>query len=202
MKLYADRPLRALLQITSDVLAAVWVYLWIRAALSLREILTSLDRPGELMADTGRGFSEHMDSAAEQALKVPLAGESLAAPFTRMSETGDSLTSAGHAFQESVASLSLTLPLFVAAVPLLLAAATWLPARARWVRQAAAVRRTGGMSAEARSRLLALRALASVPPARLAAVHEDPVGAWHADESGAVRDLAALELRRLGLRSP
>ncbi|WP_159945157.1 MULTISPECIES: hypothetical protein [unclassified Nocardiopsis] len=200
MKLYADRPLRALLQLTSDLIAVAWVYLWVRAALWLRETILALNRPGELLASTGRGLTEHMDNAAEQARRVPLAGEALSTPFTSMSGSGESLTAAGDSFQESVASLALTLPLLTVLVPVLLVAATWLPLRARWVRQAGAVRRTRGLTPEARSRLLALRALTSVPPARLARVHEDPVGAWHTDDSRAVAALATLELRRLGLR--
>ncbi|NYH51512.1 MULTISPECIES: hypothetical protein [Nocardiopsis] len=200
MKPYADAPVRMFLQIAADLLALAWVYLWIRAALSLREIIMGLNRPGELMVSTGEGFSEHMDNAAEQALKVPLAGDALATPFTSMSGTGESLSAAGASFQESVASLGLTLPLLTAALPLLLLAATWLPARARWIRQAGSVRRLRGLTPEARSRLLALRALASVSPSRLAGVHEDPAGAWHADDRKAVRALASLELRRLGLR--
>ncbi|MEU0490439.1 hypothetical protein ABZ249_14525 [Nocardiopsis sp. NPDC006139] len=201
MKLYADRPVRALFQLASDALAVAWVYLWVRAALELRDMIGALDRPGELMAATGRGFSEHMDSAAEQAAKVPLAGETLAVPFTNMSETGASLTSAGDSFRETVASLATTLPLLVAAVPVLLVATTWLPARARWIARATSVRRTGKLSPEARSRLLALRALTSVAPARLAAVHPDPAGAWRSGDTAALDRLAALELRRMGLRA-
>ncbi|WP_150238790.1 hypothetical protein [Nocardiopsis quinghaiensis] len=200
MKLYADNPVRMFLQIAADLLALAWVYLWIRAALSLRETVLALNRPGELMASTGEGFTEHMDSAAEQALKVPLAGEALSTPFTNMSGTGESLSAAGASLQESVASLALALPLLTAALPLLLLAATWLPARARWVRQAASTRRLRGLTPEARSRLLALRALSSVSPSRLAGAHEDPAGAWRSDDREAVHALASLELRRLGLR--
>ncbi|WP_433700123.1 hypothetical protein [Nocardiopsis sp. CA-288880] len=200
MKLYADRPARAFVQIASDVLVLAWIYVWVRAALSLRETVLALDRPGELLEDTGREFTEHMAGAAEQARRVPVAGEALAAPFTGMSGTGESLASAGDSFRESVASLALTLPLLTVSLPLLLVAATWLPARVRWVRQAGATRRLRGLAPEARSRLLALRALASVAPSRLVGVHEDPAGAWHADDRRAVDALAGLELRRLGLR--
>ncbi|MDE3721305.1 hypothetical protein PWG71_07880 [Nocardiopsis sp. N85] len=201
MKLYADHPVRALFQLISDALAVLWVYLWVNAALELREIINRLDRPGELMRSTGQGFSEHMDKAAEQAAKVPLAGESLAVPFTNMSETGESLTAAGDSFRETVASLATTLPLLVAAVPVLLVATTWLPARARWIARASAVRRSGGMSPEARARLLALRALTTAPPARLAAIHEDPAGAWRSGDAETLNRLAALELRRMGLKA-
>lgn len=201
MKLYADHPVRASLQIASDLCALTWAYVWVGAALRLRETITSLNRPGELLADTGEGVRENMDDAAEQARQVPVAGEALSTPFASMSESGASLTAAGASLQESVASLALALPLLTAALPLLLLATTWLPARVRWVRGASAVRRSLALSPGARSRLLALRALSSAPPARLADVHEDPVGAWHSDDREAVDALACLELRRLGLRA-
>ncbi|WP_017584910.1 hypothetical protein [Nocardiopsis ganjiahuensis] len=200
MKLYADTPVRACLQLVSDLFALVWVFAWISAALSLREVVLALNRPGELMADTGDGFTEHMETAAENVRQVPLAGDALATPFTSLSETGESLSAAGDSFQESVASLSLTLPLLVAVLPLFLIAATWLPARARWISRATSTRRLSGLNPEARNRLLALRALSSASPARLMAVHEDPAGAWQENDPATVTELAALELRRLGLR--
>ncbi|GAB2511400.1 hypothetical protein [Nocardiopsis aegyptia] len=201
MKLYAERPVRACLQLLSDLLALSWAVLWITTALSLREVITGLDRPGELIASSGEGVSEHMATAAEAAERVPLAGEALAAPFTSVGGAGESLASAGTSLQESVAALALYLPLVTAVIPLALLAATWLPARARWVRQAATVRSIRTMSPQARSRLLALRALTAVSPSRLTDAHEDPVGAWHADDPEATRVLAAMELNRLGLRS-
>ncbi|RKS05125.1 hypothetical protein DFP74_0716 [Nocardiopsis sp. Huas11] len=201
MKLYAERPVRACLQLLSDLLALAWAVLWISTALSLREAVSRLDRPGELLASAGAGVSEHMATAAEAAERVPLAGDALAAPFASVGGAGESLTSAGTSFQASVADLALYLPLVTAVIPLALLAATWLPARVRWMRQATAVRSMRAMSPEAGSRLLALRALTSVSPTRLMGVHEDPVGAWHADDPEATRVLAALELRRLGLRS-
>lgn len=200
MKLYAEYPVRAFLQFASDLLAAAWVYAWVGAALSLRETLMALSRPGELMVSTGEGFSEHMDSAAEQARQVPLAGEALATPFTSMSETGESLTAAGTSFQETVASLALSLPLLTAVLPLLLLASTWLPLRVRWVRRASSAKRLRGLAPEARSRLLALRALTSASPSLVAGTHEDPAEAWRSGDRQAVEALADLELRRLGLR--
>ncbi|MGW5878965.1 hypothetical protein ACWFMI_20690 [Nocardiopsis terrae] len=200
MKLYADTPVRACLQLVCDLSALVWAFVWIHAALALRETLLSLNRPGELMSSTGTGLTEHMDTAAENVRQVPLAGEALAAPFTDLSGTGESLSAAGDSFQDSVGTLALTLPLLVAALPLFLLAATWLPARARWIVRATGTVRLRALSPEARTRLLALRALSGAPAAGLAAVHEDPAGAWQENDRTAVAELAALELRRLGLR--
>lgn len=200
MKLYADTPVRACLQLVSDLFALVWVFVWISASLYLRELVLALNRPGELMASTGEGFTEHMNTAAENVQRVPLAGDALAAPFSNLSETGESLSAAGDSFQETVTSLGLTLPLLVAVLPLFLIAATWLPMRARWISRATGTKRLSGLAPEARTRLLALRALSSASPARLVAVHEDPAGAWQENDPATVAELAALELRRLGLR--
>lgn len=200
MKLYADRPVRACLQLISDLAALIWIFAWVSAALSLREVITSLNRPGELMVSAGDGVTEHMGSAAEQAERVPVAGEALASPFLSVGEAGESLSSAGTSFQESVATLALVLPLLTAVLPLLLLGATWLPLRLRWIRRARQTLLLDSLDPDARERLLALRALTSAPSSALIAVHRDPAAAWHSDDRAVVRDLAAVELRRLALR--
>lgn len=200
MKLYADKPARACLQLVSDLFALTWAFLWVAAALSLREVLMALNRPGELMTSTGDGVTEHMNTAAENVEQVPLAGEALATPFSGLGETGESLSAAGDSFQESVGTLALTLPMLVALLPLFLLAGTWLPMRMRWIRRASDTKRLSGLTPEARARLLALRALSSAPSTRLMAVHDDPAAAWHAGEREVVAELAGLELGRLGLR--
>ena len=48
--------------------------------------------------------------------------------------------------------------------------------------------------------LLAMRALANRPLAKLAAINNDPVGAWKHEDIAAIRGLAALELRSAGVR--
>ncbi len=200
MKLYADAPGRAVLQLVSDLFALAWAGAWVYAALSLREVLLALHHSGELVTSTGKGFTEHMGTAAENVQQVPFAGEALATPFVNLSESGASLSAAGDSFQETVASLAVTLPLLVAAIPLYLIATTWLPMRARWIRRAAGTRRLDAMAPEARTRLLALRALNSASGKGLLEVHDDPAGAWEENDRAAVAGLAALELRRLGLR--
>ena len=47
--------------------------------------------------------------------------------------------------------------------------------------------------------LLALRALANRPLAKLIAVNSDPVGAWRSQDAGTISGLAALELRSAGV---
>ena len=47
--------------------------------------------------------------------------------------------------------------------------------------------------------MLALRALANRPLAKLVSVDADPVGAWRNQDAAAISGLAALELRSAGV---
>ncbi|WP_017555637.1 hypothetical protein [Nocardiopsis baichengensis] len=202
MKLYADRPARRCLQFLADLLALLWIVLWVRAAFALHDAVAAAGASGTTIAGVGDAVDERMAEAAEAARGVPLAGDALAAPLNGVGDAGASLGDAGRSLHESVASSALVLGWMTALLPVIVALGTWLPARLRWIRQASAARDAGKLSGPARERVLALRALASVSPARLAAVHEDPVQAWHTDDRAAVQALAGLELRRLGLRPP
>lgn len=202
MKLYADRPARFALQFVSDAIAIVWIAVWVRAAFALHDAVAAAGGSGQTMAGAGDAVDQHMGEAAEEVRRVPVAGDSLAAPFSSVGDAGASLGDAGRSLQESVEASAVVLALLTASLPVLFALATWLPARIRWMRQASAARSAGGLTAPARDRLLALRALTAARPSRLAAVQADPVAAWHADDKEAVRALAAVELRRLGLRAP
>jgi hypothetical protein len=70
--------------------------------------------------------------------------------------------------------------------------------RVRWIRRATAA--VGLREGTAGRDLLALRALATQPLRRLAAIDPDPVGAWRSGDESTVEALARLELRRLGVR--
>jgi len=73
------------------------------------------------------------------------------------------------------------------------------PGRLGWIEQASAaarIRRSGAAGKD----LLALRALATQPLAKLAALDPDIAGAWRRGDADAVDRLARLELRGVGLR--
>ena len=96
--------------------------------------------------------------------------------------------------------LALVLALVTAIVPILLALLAWGLARYRFVRNATAAQ--GLIDADADLDLFALRALSNQPLTRLAAISDDPAGAWRRGESQVVRSLALLELKDAGLRPP
>jgi hypothetical protein len=88
----------------------------------------------------------------------------------------------------------------VAAIPVLIVVAVYLPLRWRFVRRATAGRRFVDSSEDLD--LFAMRALARQPLHRLAAVSDDPAGAWRRRDAEVVGRLADLELRESGLVLP
>lgn len=200
MKIYADRPLRRLAQLSGDVLALVWIALWLRAARALHETLEALAHPGALLETAGSGLAEHMRDAAAAAEGVPLVGDRLSAPLSSTGAAGEELAAAGAGFRDAVAGLALDLSLLTAVLSVLVALVVWLPPRIRWVRRASDARGLRSLPSGTGDRLLALRALSSAPVGALHRVHPDPMGAWSSGDPDAVAGLAAVELRRLGLR--
>jgi hypothetical protein len=75
----------------------------------------------------------------------------------------------------------------------------WVVRRLRWARKASQARNLA-MMAGGRS-VLALRALANAPIAKLRRVAPDPVEAWRSGDPDAERSLADVELATLGLRT-
>ncbi len=198
MKLYADRPGRRARQLLTDLLVVVWVYAWVRLGLWLHDLVEKLAAPGRKVESAGNGLADNLSSAGDKIDNVPGVGGGLAAPFNKAAEAARSLASAGHEQQQIVGDLALALSLALVAVPLGLVLFGWLPLRVRWVRRAsaAAALRDGVAGRD----LLALRALARQPLRRLSALDPQIAAAWRRGDPDAVDNLAALELRSLGLR--
>lgn len=201
MRVYADRPLRFLLQAAADLLTAGWIAAWVWAGLALHDMLAELSAPGELIESAGDGVAANMADAADQVARVPVAGESLAAPFSSVGDAGASLSEAGQGFQETMATVALALSLMTAVVPVLFALVAWLPTRGLWIRRASATAALRSMPGDRGTSLLALRALTSARPRRLVKAAPDPAGAWRSGDAAAIAALAEVELRRMGLRS-
>jgi hypothetical protein len=110
------------------------------------------------------------------------------------------VTGAGQAAQDAEGTLATILTLVLIVLPVGWLLVRWLPWRLRYAQEAGAAARmlTGTPDLE----LLAARALATAPLPRLAALPAGTGAAWRAGDPGAVRTLAGLELRRLGLRMP
>jgi hypothetical protein len=200
MRLYAQRPDLRLRQLTADAGMLGWTVAWILVARAVHRAVLALAGPGEGLADLGRSVDSTMSSAADSADRVPVAGDALAKPFAALGAAGRSVGGAGRSAEDAVGRLAalLAVALVVLAVGWLLL--RWLPWRWRYAREAGAAARV--LRGTPDLELLAVRALATAPLPRLAALPPGTGAGWHAGDPAAVRALAALELGRLGLRLP
>jgi hypothetical protein len=200
MQLYAHSPTLRTRQLAADLGMVVWVVVWVLLARAVHAAVLVLAEPGRAVEDLGDSVAGNMNSAADAAEDVPLVGDGLSAPFDALADAGGSVTGAGQAAQDAVGTLALVLAVVLVVLPVGWLLVRWLPARLRYAREAGAARRllTGTPELE----ILAARAMATAPLPRLAALPAGTGAAWHAGDPAAVRALAALELRRLGLRLP
>ncbi|MFG3690862.1 hypothetical protein [Micromonospora sp. NPDC047740] len=199
VKIYADRFPTLLRQLLTDLLVVVWVYAAIRFALWLHDLIEKLAVPGQKLEGAGGGLADNLADAGGKVGRVPLVGDELTAPFTKAAEAARAVAEAGRDQQELVGQLALGLSIAVLVFPLGLVLFGWLPLRVRWMRRAGVAQALA--TAPAGRDLLALRALAGQPLGRLARIAPDAAEAWRRGDDATVDALAALELRRLGLRA-
>jgi hypothetical protein len=199
MPLYAQHPAVRARQLAADLGMLAWTVLWIVVARVVHGAVLVLAEPGLAVEDLGSSVAGNMNSAAEAAGDVPLVGDELAAPFEALSEAGGSVRGAGQAAQDAVGTLALVLAVVLVVLPVGWLLLRWLPWRLSYAREAGAARRLAGT---AELEILAARAMATAPLPRLAALPAGTGAAWRSGDPAAVRALAALELRRLGLSLP
>ncbi|RSM68725.1 hypothetical protein DMB66_12185 [Actinoplanes sp. ATCC 53533] len=198
MKMYADRLPTAIRQLLTDLLVVFWVYAWIRAGIWINDMVEKLGVPGQKLQEAGTGIAGNLGDIGGKVGRVPLVGDELTAPFNSAADAAKSLAEAGRQQQEVVDNLALTMALLIIAVPLALVLFLWLPLRLRWMRRAAVAAKV--RNEPAGQDLLALRALASRPLNELAKLGPDIAQSWRNGDAAAVRALAALELKELGLK--
>jgi hypothetical protein len=198
VKMYADRLPTAIRQLLTDLLVVFWVYAWIRAGIWINDMVEKLGVPGQKLQEAGTGIAGNLGDIGGKVGRVPLVGDELTAPFNSAANAAQSLAEAGRQQQEVVDNLALTMALLIIAVPLALVLFLWLPLRLRWMRRAAVAAKV--RNEPAGQDLLALRALASRPLNELAKLGPDIAQSWRNGDAAAVRALAALELKELGLK--
>jgi hypothetical protein len=194
---YADRPTAATRQLITDLFVVAWVAAWVWAAMKLYDLVEKLAIPGRQLEGAGSGLADNLHDAGDKVDNVPGVGDAIATPFDKAADAARSVAGAGRAQQEAVGDLALALALALLVFPLGLVLFVWLPLRVRWIRRAGAA--TALRAAPAGRDLLALRALATQPLRRLAALDRDVAAAWREGDPAAVDALARLELRSLGL---
>lgn len=199
---YATTPARLLRQVLSDLVVLVWTIVWITVGLAVHSAVSTIAQVGRQVQGGATGVAGNLNSAGDNADDFPLVGDSLAKPLRAASEAALDIAGAGQNLDTTATWLAVVLALAVAAPPILFVAMPWLFLRLRFFRRKWTAITLA--STPAGEQLLALRALANRPLARLAEVSIDPVGAWRRDDAVAVRGLANLELRSAGIarRSP
>ena len=200
MRLYASSPVLRTRQVLADVGLLAWLVLWVLLARLVHGAVLALAEPGRAVEDLGSSVAGSMGTAAEAARDVPLVGDELSAPFEALSGAGGDVSGAGQAAQDAVGTLAAVLAVVLVVLPVGWLLLRWLPWRLGWLRDAAAAERV--LAGTPDLDLLAARALATAPLPALAALPEGTGTAWRAGDPAAVRLLAGLELRRLGLALP
>ncbi len=180
-----------------DIVIVVYVVVWAALGIAIgRDIAQQVDladqvaRVGATLRATGEGF--------EALSAIPFVGDDIGAVAERVVTAGTEVEASGRASADAIREMSVLVAVAVGVLPILILVPLYLPMRLAWRRDVGAVRealRSGGPT-PALQRVLALRAVVSLPYDRLHAVEPDP---WAALEAGDDGGLAAAELARLGL---
>ena len=195
---YATRPGRLLAQLTSDIIVIAWTVVWVMVGSAVYSAVATIAAVGRQVQNGADGVSGSLNTAGESADDIPLIGGALSGPLRSASEAAGEIAGAGHNLDSTATWLAWVLALAVAATPILAVAMPWLFLRLRFFRRKLTVLTLA--STHAGQELLAMRALANRPLAKLTAIHPDPIGAWRRDDRPAIRGLALLELHAAGVK--
>jgi hypothetical protein len=195
---YATTPSRLLAQLISDIVVIAWITLWVLVGMAVHSAVSTIAEVGRQVQTGANGVADNLNTAGDRTDSFPLIGDALAKPLRAASEAALDIAGAGHSLDTTASWLAWVLALAVASAPILFVAMPWLFLRIRFFRRKwIAITLSSTFAGE---QLLALRALANRPLAKLADISPDPVGAWRSEDTIAIRGLAALELRSAGVR--
>ena len=195
MKIYAEVPYFRTRQILLDVAVLLWIYVWVRVGLFMRDLVERLAGPGRTVEDAGGDLASNLDSISGTIADLPLVGESLQTPFGAAADAGRVLQRAGQTHQDVIHSLAFWLGLLLALIPILYVLLKYIPGRLRWIREASAAAKLRIDADDLR--LFAIRAVATRPLYELRRACPDPAGCLATEN---YEPLAALELSALGLQ--
>ncbi|MUL64282.1 hypothetical protein BOO86_07390 [Mycobacterium sp. CBMA 234] len=195
---YARTPGRLFAQLTSDVVAVVWFAIWVSVGVAVHHAIATIADVGRQLHDGAGGVAHSLSSAGHNADGIPLIGKAFGAPLRSAGSAATDIAGAGDSLNSTASWLAWVLALAVALPPILAVAMPWLVLRIRFFRRKWTAVTLA--STDAGEQLLAFRALANRPLAKLTEVSDDPVTAWRSHDTIAIRKLAALELRSAGLR--
>ena len=183
-----------------DVVAVLWVALWVVLALfvgrevrDLRDLSDTVVTAGVAVEQTG-GLVRTLDN-------VPFLGARVSGVAEQVEEAGRSAQQSGRESRDSTEDLSVLLALCIGLIPTLPLLGLYLPLRWTWTNEARAVRRAlqNRQGDPLLIEFLARRAVANFSYDRLLLVSDKP---YRDLEEGRYQPLAGLELERLGIRPP
>lgn len=195
---YSTRPARFLAQLFIDFVVLSWTAAWVLVGIAVYDAISAIVAAGRQVEGGTHSVADSLASAGHGAQQIPLVGDTVSKPLNSAGHAAQGITGALHSLNDTASWLALLLAFAVVSVPILLVALPWLFLRLRFFRRKWAL--TGLAATSAGERLLALRALAHRPPAKLAKVGSDPVLGWRDGDPATIRGLAALELRSAGIR--
>jgi hypothetical protein len=198
VKLYAEKPGKALRQLITDIRIVLWVYVWVRVSKGVYDAIEKLAVPGEKLEGAGNSLAQQLRDAGGKVKRVPIAGDDLAGPFNKAGDAAAGVADAGRQQQEVVHNAALAMSIALLVLTLSVVVLFWLPRRLRWIERASAAAKMRDTAPG--KDLLALRALATQPLAKLVALDPDIAAAWRRGDADAVDRLAKLELAGSGLK--
>ena len=187
-------------QVLWDIGTVGWIFLWGVVAVAMRRVVDTLAAPAEKMSELTGSMSNNMADAANSVESVPLVGEKLRAPFDSMSSGFTSMQEYANSMVHIIHVAALVIAIIVFATPVIIWLWKWLPGRISFAYQSS--RATRLLAADGAVELFALRAMAMAPFSELARVTTNPIYAWQTGDAVVMRQLADIELRRVGLSLP
>lgn len=200
MSAYPDLPAARARAMLSDAVALGLLVGFIWLGLRVHHEVDQLSGLGTGVIDAGHAVRSGFSAAASAASGVPLAGGAIASALRSAGgTTSQNIVAEGQAGADSAHRLALILGLLMWAIPSVILMSLVLPRRVMEIRGLQRLRLAQrGPDAEARRRLLALRAVLTLPDEVLFAYSPDPAGdVLH----GQYERLAAAALEANGLRS-
>ncbi len=192
---YAETTGRRTSQMLADAAILAWAVLWWWLSRVIHDLVAALGTPGRGLAGASDRLASGFRTVADAVDGAPLVGGALRSPFAELADAADTIGGVGTAQDAAAAVLADWLAALVLLAPVLAVGLVWLVVRVRGARRTGAARR---LRDHGDHDLLALRGLVTRPAQQLLAITDTPVADWRA---GRTEALAALELRRLGLRS-